>query len=107
MIVDAQLKKGFLEVCILASLRDKDLYGYKLIEDVSKYIKISESTMYPILRRLEGSGCLTTYVQEHNTRLRKYYRITEEGKRRITDFLSSKEEVMKIYNFIEGKKEIE
>ena len=105
--MDAQLKKGFLEVCVLAALRNKDLYGYKLIEDISEYIEISESTLYPILKRLEGSGCLTTYTQEYNTRLRKYYKITNEGKKRITDFLGSKEAVMKIYDFIKGEDEIE
>ena len=94
--MDAQLKKGFLEVCVLAALRNKDLYGYKLIEDISKYIEISESTLYPILRRLENSGYLTTYTQEYNTRLRKYYKITDDGKKRINDFLISKEKVMKI-----------
>ena len=104
--MDAQLKKGFLEICVLASLRNKDLYCYKLIEDISEYIEISESTLYPILKRLESSGCLTTYTQEHNTRLRKYYRITEAGKKRITDFLSSKEDIMKIYDFIEREDEI-
>lgn len=105
-MVDAQLKKGFLEVCVLAALRNKDLYGYKLIEDISKYIEISESTLYPILRRLENSGYLTTYTQEYNTRLRKYYKITDDGKKRINDFLISKEKVMKIYNFIEGENEV-
>lgn len=104
--MDAQLKKGFLEVCVLAALRNKDLYGYKLIEDISKYIEISESTLYPILRRLENSGYLTTYTQEYNTRLRKYYKITDDGKKRINDFLISKEKVMKIYNFIEGENEV-
>lgn len=105
--MNAQLKKGFLEVCVLAALRGRDLYGYKLIEDVSKYIEISESTLYPILRRLESSGCLNTYTQEYNSRLRKYYRITDTGKKHISDFLSSREEVMKIYDFIEGENEIE
>ena len=105
--MDAQLKKGFLEVCVLAALRNKDLYGYKLIEDISKYIEIFESTLYPILRRLENSGYLTTYTQEYNTRLRKYYKITDDGKKRINDFLISKEKVMKIYNFIEGENKIE
>lgn len=105
--MDAQLKKGFLEVCVLAALKNKDLYGYKLIEDISKYIDISESTLYPILKRLESSRCLTTYTQEHNSRLRKYYSITNEGKKHINDFLSGKEEVMKIYDFIKGENEIE
>ena len=105
--MDAQLRKGFIEICVLAAIRNEDLYGYKLIQDISDYIEISESTLYPTLKRLEASGYLTTYTREHNTRLRKYYSITEEGKKRITDFLSSKKEVMKIYNFIEGENKIE
>ena len=105
--MDVQLKKGFLEICVLAALRNKNLYGYKLIEDISDYIEISESTLYPILKRLESSGCLTTYTQEYNTRLRKYYSITNKGKKRISDFLSSENEVMKIYDFIKGEKEVE
>ena len=105
--MDAQLRKGFIEICVLAAIRNEDLYGYKLIGDISEYIEISESTLYPILKRLEASGYLTTYTREYNTRLRKYYKITEVGKKRITDFLSSKKEVMKIYNFIEGENKIE
>ncbi len=105
--MDVQLKKGFLEVCILAALKNKDLYGYKLIEDISEYIEISESTLYPILKRLENSGCLTTYTQEHNNRLRKYYKITDKGKNRIIDFLVSRKKIKKIYDFIEGENKIE
>lgn len=105
--MNSQLKKGFLEVCVLATLRNKDLYGYKLIEDVSKYIDISESTLYPVLKRLESAGRLTIYTQEHNGRLRKYYRITDEGQKYISDFLTGREKVMKIYDFIEGENEIE
>lgn len=104
--MDIQLKKGFLEVCVLALLRNNDLYGYKVIKYISEYVKISESTLYPILKRLERSGCLISYTQEHNTRIRRYYKITDKGKKRILDFLESKEEIMKIYNLIEGEKGI-
>ena len=57
-MVDIQLKKGLLEVCVLSALSRGDSYGYRIIGDVSSCIEISESTLYPILKRLEGSGCL-------------------------------------------------
>lgn len=98
--MDTQIKKGLLEVCVLTVLREKDSYGYQIIRDVSPCIAISESTLYPILKRLEGSGCLTTYSVEHQGRLRKYYRITQQGKDKITAFLQEWEEVMQVYQFI-------
>ena len=61
---------------------------------------ISESTLYPILRRLETDGCLTVRSVEHNGRLRKLYTITERGLRRLDSFLSSEEEVIGIYDFV-------
>lgn len=98
--MDTQIKKGLLAVCVLTVLREKDSYGYQIIRDVSPCIAISESTLYPILKRLEGSGCLTTYSVEHQGRLRKYYRITQQGKDKITAFLQEWEEVMQVYQFI-------
>jgi len=100
--MDAQLKRGMLEVCVLAVLRRQDSYGYQIVKDVSPCVDISESTLYPILKRLETSGCLTVYSVEHNGRLRKYYKITDEGVGRIREFLESKETVSQIYHFIEG-----
>ncbi len=98
--MDTQIKKGLLEACVLTALRKEDSYGYQIIRDVSPCIAISESTLYPILKRLEGSGCLTTYSVEHQGRLRKYYRITQQGKDKITAFLQEWEEVMRVYYFI-------
>ena len=100
--MDAQLKRGLLEVCVLAVLRRGDSYGYKIIKDLSQCIEISESTLYPILKRLESSRCLTVYNVEHNGRLRKFYKITDEGQQQITDFIESWRDVMNIYNFIKG-----
>ena len=71
--MDIQLKRGLLEICVLCALLHEDSYGYKIIKDVSEYVEISESTLYPILRRLEAAGALTVYSAEHNGRLRKYY----------------------------------
>ena len=100
--MDAQLKHGLLEVCVLAAMQAEDTYGYKLIKDVSPYLAISESTLYPILKRLEAAGCVTVYAVEHNGRLRKYYRITAAGRARIDEFLQEWQDVMRIYEFIRG-----
>lgn len=81
--MDIQLKRGMLEICVLAVLCRGDSYGYQLVKDISPYITVSESTLYPILRRLETVGSLTVYSVEHNGRLRKYYRITDGGRARI------------------------
>ncbi|MBR5741531.1 MAG: PadR family transcriptional regulator [Firmicutes bacterium] len=100
--MDAQLRRGILDICVLRAVADEDSYGYKIIKDVSPYVTISESTLYPILKRLETGGLLTVKSVEHNGRLRKYYRITGAGQERIAGFLSEWEELMRIYRFIEG-----
>lgn len=98
--MDIQLKKGLLEVCVLAVIDREDSYGYQIIKDVSACVEISESTLYPILRRLEAGGCLITYSMEHNGRLRKYYRTTALGKRRLYEFCEEWKELENIHNFI-------
>ena len=98
--MDIQIKKGLLDVCVLAVINKKDSYGYQIIKDVSICIEISESTLYPILKRLEAGGCLSTYSMEHNGRLRKYYRITALGKQRINDFFEEWSELERINKFI-------
>ncbi len=100
--MDIQLKKGLLEFCVLAVLNKSDSYGYQIIKDVSTCIEISESTLYPILKRLETDSYLSTYSVEHNSRLRKYYKITDAGRIRIDEFLNEWQQVMKIYYFIKG-----
>ena len=104
--MDIQLKRGLLDICVLASIRNADSYGYQIIKDMSPYVEISESTLYPILRRLEESGCLTVKNVEHNGRLRKYYRITETGNARIHEFLDDWQSILRIYEYIvKGGKE--
>ncbi|MDO4370735.1 MAG: PadR family transcriptional regulator [Clostridia bacterium] len=98
--MDAQLKRGLLEVCALAAIRNEDSYGYKIIRDMQPYVEVSESTLYPILRRLETAELLTVYSQEHGGRLRKYYHITEAGIARLSLFLEVWQEIESIYNFI-------
>ncbi|MGI5985821.1 MAG: PadR family transcriptional regulator [Clostridiales bacterium] len=101
--MDAQLKRGVLEICVLAAMREEDTYGYKIIKDLSPFMQVSESTLYPILKRLEQSGCVTEYSVEHNGRLRKYYRITGAGHDKIKDFLNDWDSVMRAYYFIRGE----
>lgn len=98
--MDVQLKRGLLDVCVLASIKSKDSYGYKIIKDLKPYISLSESTLYTILKRLETANMLTVKTAEHNGRLRKYYHITEIGLKRIEDFKDEWKEIMSIYQFV-------
>jgi len=99
-VIDPQLKRGLLDVCVLSLLRRGDSYGYQIIKDLSGCIEISESTLYPILRRLESTGRLTVYSVEHAGRLRKFYRITPAGVRNIDQFLASWPEIQRVYQLI-------
>lgn len=101
--MDTQRKKGVLDICVLSVLQRAPSYGYLIVKEVSECIEISESTLYPILKRLENAGTLTTYKQEHNGRMRKYYQITESGKQKIEEFLSEWEEIKRIYMFVENR----
>ena len=98
--MDIQLKRGLLDVCVLASIKSEDSYGYQIIRDIKPYVEISESTLYPILRRLEEASLLTVRSAEHNGRLRKYYRITKQGIERIETFKEEWKEMMLIYKFV-------
>ena len=98
--MDIQLKRGLLDVCVLAAIRSGDTYGYKIIKDMKPYIDLSESTLYTILKRLETAGMLTVRTAEHDGRLRKYYRITEEGLKRIDEFKNDWQEILSIYRFV-------
>ena len=57
--MDIQLKRGLLDVCVLAAIKTEDSYGYRIVKDLKPFVEISESTLYPILRRLEGAQLLT------------------------------------------------
>lgn len=94
--MDTQLKKGLLDVCVLSVLREQPSYGYKIIADMAPYTAISDSTLYPILKRLEGAGLVTVHSREYNGRLRKYYAVTDAGLARIDDFLEDMREVERI-----------
>ncbi len=98
--MDIQLKRGLLDVCVLAAIQNEDSYGYKIIKDVKPYIELSESTLYTILKRLENSNMLTVRSAEHDGRLRKYYHITPLGLKKINNFKEEWKEVMSIYKFV-------
>jgi PadR family transcriptional regulator PadR len=98
--MDIQLKRGLLDICVLVEIKNNDSYGYQIIKDIKPYVKISESTLYPILRRLEAVEYLTVSSVEHNGRLRKYYHITQAGRDRILEFTEEWKEIMSIYEFI-------
>ncbi len=99
--MDAQLKKGVLDVCVLTAIRDEDSYGYKIIKDLRPILELSESTLYTILKRLEEAKMLVVRSTEFEGRLRKYYHITPTGLQRIEDFKNEWKELMDIYAFID------
>lgn len=98
--MDIQLKRGLLDVCVLAAIKNEDSYGYQIIKDMKPYLELSESTLYTILKRLETANMLTVHSAEHGGRLRKYYHITDEGLRRIEDFKRDWKEIESIYRFV-------
>ncbi|MBQ6372364.1 MAG: helix-turn-helix transcriptional regulator [Oscillospiraceae bacterium] len=98
--MDIQLKRGLLDVSVLAAIKDEDSYGYKIIKDMKPYMEMSESTLYTILKRLESAKMLTVRTAEHEGRLRKYYHITELGLKRIEEFKDDWMEIMAVYRFI-------
>ena len=98
--MDGQLKRGLLDVCVLAAIQDEDSYGYKIIKDMKPYLTLSESTLYTVLKRLETAHMLTVRTVEHGGRLRKYYHITDAGRQRIREFQEDWEEILSIYRFV-------
>ena len=98
--MDIQLKRGLLDICVLAAIKDEESYSYKIIKDMKPYIEMSESTLYTILKRLESAELLTVRSAEHCGRLRKYYKITQAGLSRIEDFKKDWKEIIAIYRFV-------
>lgn len=100
--MDPQIKKGVLDACVLHAISQGESYGYKIISDLQGIIEISESTLYPILKRLEACGALVTRTEEYNGRLRRYYRITNTGRKKLIDSKKDFEEINAIYFKIFG-----
>ena len=98
--MDAQLKRGVLDVCVLVAIKNEDSYGYKIIKDLKPYVELQESTLYTILKRLEEAKMLIVKMEIHEGRVRKYYHITNAGLNRIEDFKNEWKDLMEIYSFI-------
>ena len=98
--MDTQLKRGLLDICVLAAIKGGESYGYKIIKDLKPYVELSESTLYTILKRLEAAEMLTVRSAEHSGRLRKYYRITDAGRERIGEFREEWEKLLGMVEFI-------
>lgn len=81
-----QLGGSLLDACVLAILNREDTYGYRLTQEVREAMEVSESTLYPVLRRLQKDGCLETYDEPFQGRNRRYYRITKLGKERALEY---------------------
>ena len=103
--MDIQLKRGLLDVCVLAAIKNEESYGYQIIKDMKPYVELSESTLYTILKRLETADMLTVRTAEHGGRLRKYYRITETGLARIEEFKKDWKDILAIYQFVSKEDE--
>lgn len=82
-----QLGSILLDACVLSVLSKNDMYGYVLTQNLKEIIDISESTLYPVLRRLQKDYCLTTYDKPFQGRNRRYYAITEDGVKRLSLYL--------------------
>ncbi|MBQ7231799.1 MAG: PadR family transcriptional regulator [Bacillales bacterium] len=86
--MNTQFKKGVIELCVLKLISEKDMYGYEVVQELAKYIAIGENTIYPILRRLTKENHFITYTVENpGSPVRKYYKITEQGKGRYIDLI--------------------
>ena len=107
--MNIQFKKGALELCVLALLDKGDFYGYELANNISKNIAISEGTIYPLLRRLSKEGYLTTYLQESQEGPpRKYYQLTEAGRRTKEKLVAEWSDFIKgVSNILRGEDEDE
>ena len=101
-MLDPQMKRGLLEACVLSALARENSFGYKIVKDLSVCVQVSESTLYPILRRLESGGALTVDSVEHNSRLRKFYHLTEQGQRQLSAAVEDWKELESMYEFIRG-----
>jgi PadR family transcriptional regulator PadR len=103
--LDNQLKKGILSIIVLKLIQRRDTYGYEIIQKLDElsggYYKLKEGTLYPILYRLEDSGWIENYrvIEEERKVPRKYYRITEKGKKSLNEQL----DIWKDFNDITGR----
>ena len=100
--MSVDLKKHVIELFVLALLTKGPSYGYNLVSELNEYVQMSESTLYPVLRRLEKDNRLSTYNEIYQGRNRKYYKITAHGRRYIDSYLEEWKDIKKIYDIIMG-----
>ena len=81
-----QITASLLDACVLSILSNKDTYGYELTQNIHENLQVSESTLYPVLRRLQSSDCLRTYDLPHQGLNRRYYAITDNGKNQLGEY---------------------
>lgn len=98
--MDIQLKRGLTEICVLALLAKGDSYGYRLARAAGELMPMSESTLYPVVRRLQESGAVDSYSTAFGGRLRHYYRITDTGWAQLDAFVREWEELGRIYDLV-------
>lgn len=103
--MDSKTRRGFLEACVLTAVSTRESYGYQIIRDVPAALGLTESTLYPLLKRLEAAHCISVRSAEHNGRLRKYYRTTDEGRARIADFLADWPDIEAVYRYVAGEQQ--
>lgn len=104
-MLDPQMKRGMIDACVLSVLCRGESHGYKIIKDLSACMEVSESTLYPVLRRLETAGMLNVHSVEYNGRLRKMYSITYLGKAHLDEFLANEDEILGIYKFVRRQRD--
>ncbi|QWT17359.1 PadR family transcriptional regulator [Collinsella sp. zg1085] len=103
--MDTQIKRGFLEACVLAALSKGESYGYRIIKDVPAVLELTESTLYPVLKRLEAAQAISAHSVEHNGRLRKYYGLTQTGRNQLSTFIAEWQQIDDIREFLFNAKE--
>ena len=99
--MDPQMKRGFVEACVLASVCGGESYGYEIIRNMPGALGLTESTLYPVLKRLEKAGQVSVRSAEHNGRLRKYYLATGAGREALERFWTERIGVRAVYDYIE------
>ena len=82
-----KIESSLLDACALAILHRGDTYGYEITQEMKKSIVISESTLYPVLRRLQKEELCRTYDQPYQGRNRRYYSITEKGEKQLQEYV--------------------
>ena len=104
--MNTQFRKGVLEICVLALISKKDMYGYEIVQNISKVIDVNEGTIYPILRRLTKEEYFETYILESSEGpARKYYKLTILGKENLEKLMKEWSDFVKAVNILINEKE--